>query len=94
MEIVADIKAMMRSDFCHSTSEEEFRSLQTLWRGEIQKKFVELKKMELVSKQKKNFLMDGACCLESSTVFLYNWSKNGLFYFYSQLFNNYFVHNW
>jgi len=49
VEIVADIKAMQSSEFCHSTSEEEFRSLQTLWKGEIQKKFVELKKMELVS---------------------------------------------
>lgn len=49
MEIVADIKATMNSEFCHSTSHEEFKTMQTLWRGEIQKKFVELKKMEIVS---------------------------------------------
>ena len=49
MDIVTDIKATMDSEFCNSTTHEEFKSMQSLWREEIQKKFVELKKMEIVS---------------------------------------------
>ena len=52
MEIVKAVKRMEVSDFCVTTTHEEFRSMQTLWRGEIQKKFVELKKMEHVSARK------------------------------------------
>ena len=47
--ILKDVKLMECSDFCVTTTHEEFRSMQTLWRSKIQMRFVELKKMEHVS---------------------------------------------
>ena len=39
---------MQQSEFSH-TSDEEFKSLQSTWKVEIQKRFKELKKIETVS---------------------------------------------
>ena len=50
-QILEEVTSLEDSDFCDSTDDEQFRSMQTMWRGEIQKKFVELKKMEHVSQQ-------------------------------------------
>ena len=49
VKILKDIQCLEGSDFCTATSHEEFRTMQSTWRGEIQRKFVELKKMEHVS---------------------------------------------
>ena len=47
--ISAEIKSLQCSEFCSSTSHEDFKTMQSMWRGEIQQKFVELKKMQIVS---------------------------------------------
>ncbi len=48
-DIVKDIKNLESSEFYTTTSHEDFRTMQSTWRGEIQKKFVEQKRMEPVS---------------------------------------------
>ena len=57
-DILADIKSLERSKFYTTTSHEEFRTMQSTWRGEIQKKFMELKKMEHVSKILNKFVVN------------------------------------
>lgn len=47
-DILMDIKNLEDSEFFSDLSDQEFLTMQSTWRDEIQKKFVELKKMEHV----------------------------------------------
>ena len=46
---MADVKRLEGSGFCSSMTHEEFGTMQSTWRGEIQREFVKLKEMEHVS---------------------------------------------
>ena len=47
-EVLITLSQIQQSEFSH-TSDEEFKSLQSTWKIEIQKRFKELKKIETVS---------------------------------------------